>query len=73
LAERSVDGWSEASTLVTDRWPGRVKRIIVFDEFQWTAWASPELPSVLQELWTGRGRRPATGSDDATTGTFPKR
>ena len=30
--------------------------VLVLDEFQWTAWASPELPSVLQDLWDRRWR-----------------
>ena len=33
------------------------KLVIVLDEFQWTAGASPELPSVLQELWDRRWKK----------------
>lgn len=33
------------------------KLVIVLDEFQWTAGASPELPSLLQELWDRRWRK----------------
>jgi AAA+ ATPase superfamily predicted ATPase len=36
---------------VVDRWKRPEKLILVLDEFQWIAAASPELPSVLQELW----------------------
>jgi len=50
LAELAVDGWERALDAVTDRWPGPGKLIIALDEFQWTAQASPELPSVLQAL-----------------------
>ncbi len=56
LATASFDGWKSALTAVTDRWKSRGKLVIVFDEFQWTAWASPELPSVLQDLWDRRWR-----------------
>ena len=51
LASASFDGWRPALAAVVDRWKGRGKLILAFDEFQWTAAASPELPSVLQELW----------------------
>ena len=56
LATASFDGWKSALSAVTDRWKGRGKLVLVFDEFQWTAWASPELPSVLQDLWDRRWR-----------------
>ena len=46
-----LDGWREALEAVLDAWQGPEKLIIVLDEFQWTVAASPELPSVLQELW----------------------
>jgi hypothetical protein len=56
LATSSFDGWKSALTAVNDRWRRRGKLVLVFDEFQWTARASPELPSVLQELWDRRWR-----------------
>ncbi len=60
LASSTFDGWKTALAAVTDRWPEGRKLVLVFDEFQWSAWASPELPSVLQDLWD-RGWR-ASGS-----------
>jgi hypothetical protein len=56
LATATFDGWKSALAAVTDRWKRREKLVLVFDEFQWTAWASPELPSVLQDLWDRRWR-----------------
>ena len=53
LAEISPPGWKELLSMVRGRWRSRRRLIIVMDEFQWTAAASPELPSVLQELWDG--------------------
>jgi AAA+ ATPase superfamily predicted ATPase len=41
---------------VVDRWKGPAKLSLVLDEFQWMVEASPELPSVLQELWDRRWR-----------------
>jgi AAA+ ATPase superfamily predicted ATPase len=60
LATASFDGWKSALMAVTERWQRRDKLVLVFDEFQWTAWASPELPSVLQELWDRRWRASGT-------------
>ena len=51
LANQRVDGWAHALQLVTDRWPSGEKLVLVLDEFQWMAGASPELPSVVQGLW----------------------
>ena len=51
LAELDVSTWREALLKVMDRIPRGKKFILVFDEFQWIAQASGELPSVLQELW----------------------
>ena len=51
LARVSLDGWKQALEAVLDAWRGPEKLIIVLDEFQWIVSASPELPSVLQELW----------------------
>ncbi|MDZ4290139.1 MAG: ATP-binding protein [Prosthecobacter sp.] len=51
LAQARVNGWREALELVVKRWTGSQKLILTLDEFQWMAEASPELPSVIQELW----------------------
>jgi AAA+ ATPase superfamily predicted ATPase len=51
LASLSVESWSDALAAVIGRWRGPGKLPLVLDEFQWIAGASPELPSVLQELW----------------------
>lgn len=56
LAEVSTDDWKKALELVLDRCPAGDKFAIVMDEFQWTVEASPELPSVLQEIWDRRIR-----------------
>lgn len=56
LATATFDGWKSALAAVSDRWKRRGKLVLVFDEFQWTAGASPELPSVLQDLWDRRWR-----------------
>jgi len=53
VASADVASWKDALELVVERW-GRARRgrlILALDEFQWMAQASPELPSVLQELW----------------------
>ena len=51
LAQSHISTWRAALELVTARWKGNGKLILALDEFQWVAEASPELPSVLQELW----------------------
>jgi len=51
LADMAATGWRQALLAVVDSWKGPGKLILVFDEFQWLAEASPELPSVLQECW----------------------
>ena len=51
LARVRLEGWKQALEAVLDAWRGPGKLIIVLDEFQWIVGASPELPSVLQELW----------------------
>lgn len=53
LAGQSVDGWQQALSLVVDHWRGPGKLVLALDEFQWSAAASPELPSVIQALWDG--------------------
>ncbi|MEW6747726.1 MAG: ATP-binding protein [Planctomycetota bacterium] len=57
LAQLAPEGWKQALEAVVSRWKGAAKLVLAFDEFQWTAEASPELPSVLQELWDRRWRR----------------
>lgn len=57
LATFPADQWKPALEAVVARWKGRGKLVLALDEFQWTAEASPELPSVLQELWDRRWRR----------------
>ena len=54
LAAIAPTNWRDALTATLDRWAGDGKLILVFDEFQWTAEASPELPSYLQEFWDQR-------------------
>lgn len=51
LAKVSLHDWKQILEAVLDAWKGPNKLILVLDEFQWIAGASPELPSVLQELW----------------------
>lgn len=57
LANLPPGDWKRILEAVTERWRGPGKLVLVLDEFQWTAGASPELPSVLQELWDRRWRR----------------
>ncbi len=49
LAQVTPTSWKEALRLVTERATSK-KLVLVLDEFQWMVQASPELPSVLQEL-----------------------
>lgn len=51
LASVSLEGWKRAIEAVLSRWDHRQKLILVFDEFQWLAEKSPDIASVLQELW----------------------
>jgi AAA+ ATPase superfamily predicted ATPase len=46
-----VESWKKSIEAVVQRWGKKDKLILVFDEFQWLVEKSPELPSVLQELW----------------------
>ncbi len=57
FAALPADSWRSTLELVGERWRGPGKLVIALDEFQWSAGASPELPSVLQELWDRRWRR----------------
>ena len=52
LAEISVDSWKQALSLVVKQHTERGQKLIIaLDEFQWIAESSPELPSIIQELW----------------------
>lgn len=51
LAKYQTESWKDALQGVVSRWKGPGKIILVLDEFQWLAQASPELPSVIQQLW----------------------
>lgn len=51
LATAPVESWKKVFNAVFGRWRSDEKLILVLDEFQWLAEKSPELPSVLQELW----------------------
>jgi len=59
LASVSASDWHTAITTALGQRGQGGKLVLVFDEFQWTAQASPELPSILQELldrsWHRRG------------------
>jgi len=57
LAHLPADDWRGALLAVAQKAKGK-KLILAFDEFQWLAGASPELPSVLQELWDRLWRGP---------------
>lgn len=50
LGRITCRGWQQAIETAVSRKPKDQKLILIFDEFQWTAQASPELPSVLQAL-----------------------
>jgi AAA+ ATPase superfamily predicted ATPase len=56
LAQIAPTDWRAAFDAVEAKL-GTGKLAIVLDEFQWTAGASPELPSLLQELWDRRWKR----------------
>jgi uncharacterized protein len=51
LATAPVEGWKKVIDTVLSRWRKPGKLILAFDEFQWIAEKSPEITSVLQELW----------------------
>lgn len=51
LSSLSTEAWGPVlDAVVARRRPGS-KLVFAFDEFQWMAAASPELPSLLQERW----------------------
>lgn len=51
LASLEAPGWREALLAIGEAGVDRRPLIIALDEFQWMVGSSPELPSVLQELW----------------------
>jgi len=58
LLERvQAEGWKDLLVSVEEQWRGDGKLVLVLDEFQWMVDASPELPSVLQELWDRRWKK----------------
>lgn len=57
LATAPIEGWKKVIAGVVGRWRRPEKLILVFDEFQWLAEKSPELASVLQELWDRQWQR----------------
>src|SRR5689334_16055817 len=56
LAQLPATDWRATLEAVVGRAKGG-KLALVLDEFQWTTGASPELPSVLQELWDRKWRK----------------
>src|SRR5262249_50400679 len=52
-----AEDWKQAFTAVLDRWRRPEKLVLALDEFQWLVHNSPELPSVLQELWDRHWRK----------------
>lgn len=57
LASAQVENWKKALQLVVGQKKTAKKWILVLDEFQWIAQASPELPSILQELFDQEWRK----------------
>lgn len=60
LAQTRIETWKAALETVGNRWNGDGKLVLVLDEFQWMVEASPELPSVIQELWDRTWSRKAS-------------
>jgi AAA+ ATPase superfamily predicted ATPase len=57
VATATVDDWRLALDTVIERWRGPRRFVLALDEFQWTAQAAREIPSILQELWDRKWRR----------------
>lgn len=57
LAEAHPKGWRSAFELVLSSSKAHERIILALDEFQWIVAVSPELPSVIQELWDRRWSR----------------
>jgi AAA+ ATPase superfamily predicted ATPase len=51
LAQVAPSSWRQILETVTNHRKDLQKLVLVLDEFQWMVETSPELPSVLQELW----------------------
>jgi AAA+ ATPase superfamily predicted ATPase len=51
LPALASESWKKILYSITEKIRGSKKFILVFDEFQWTVKTSPELPSVLQDIW----------------------
>jgi uncharacterized protein len=51
LAQVAPSSWRQVLETVTAQRKVQHKLVFVLDEFQWMVETSPELPSVLQELW----------------------
>ena len=51
LAQITPTDWKTALETALSKTGPDTKLVLALDEFQWIAKASPELPSVLQELW----------------------
>jgi AAA+ ATPase superfamily predicted ATPase len=60
LSSLRVENWSDVFSKIWRRFPKDKKFILVFDEFQWAAEASPELLSALQEFWDRRWKNSAS-------------
>ncbi|MCA9704669.1 MAG: ATP-binding protein [Myxococcales bacterium] len=56
LAHVRSDSWKEVLEAIVSSFRGPGKLVLVLDEFQWMVEASPELPSMLQELWDRQWR-----------------
>jgi uncharacterized protein len=54
LAHLPANDWRGALLQVTAKVKGKL--VLAFDEFQWLVDSSPELPSILQELWDRQWR-----------------
>jgi AAA+ ATPase superfamily predicted ATPase len=57
LAQLAASDWKTALEAIDQAWRGPGKLVLALDEFQWSAGAAPELPSLLQELWDRRWKR----------------
>lgn len=51
LAQAAPPDWDSAFGLVLAAAPKDRKLLMILDEFQWACQSSPELPSVIQQLW----------------------
>lgn len=51
LADAAPADWEAAFGLMLGAAPRERKLLVILDEFQWACQSSPELPSVIQQLW----------------------